>query len=73
MVFAANNSIINTNSGNIEVSQNIILNNINQYPSPSSSYIQFSDGSQQVTAYKTIIGEIKMYAGLTLPPNYVWV
>ena len=67
-----NNSITNTNSGNIEVSQNIILNNVNQYPSPLSNYIQFSDGSQQFTAFNVIIGEIKMYAGLILPPNYLW-
>ena len=87
-ILQPNNSITNTNSGGIEVddaiigtlevtqdatfNQNIILNNINQYPSPLSSYIQFSDGSQQFTAFNVIIGEIKMYAGLILPPNYLW-
>jgi len=64
--------INNASFNNAEFNQNIIMNSATPYPSPSSSYIEFPDGSQQVTAYKTIVGEIKMYAGLTLPPNYVW-
>ncbi len=49
-------SITNTNSGGIHLSGNLT----------------FADGTTQSTAYNPLIGEIKMFGGLTLPTNYLW-
>lgn len=51
-----NNSITNTNTGGLEL----------------SGPIQFPDGTIQNTAYNPLVGEIKMYGGLTLPAGYLW-
>jgi microcystin-dependent protein len=51
-----NNSITNTNTGGLEL----------------AGPIQFPDGTIQNTAYNPLIGEIKLYGGLTLPPDYLW-
>lgn len=60
------NSITNTNADGININQNISLTGI-----PDINYIQFPDNSQQFTAYNPLIGEIKMFAGLTIPANYL--
>jgi len=51
-----NGSITNTNTGGIELSKSLT----------------FADGTIQNTAYNPLIGEIKMFGGLTLPTNYLW-
>ncbi len=71
------NSIINTNAGGITITgetnaeEIIVQNNINLSGIPNINYIQFPDNSQQFTAYNPLIGEIKMFAGTFVPPNYL--
>ena len=55
-------------SGNLTIDSDIILSG-----TPGINYIQFSDTTQQFTAYIPLIGEIKMYGGYGTPPtNYLW-
>ena len=51
-----NNSITNTNVGGLEL----------------AGPIQFPDTTIQSTAYNPLIGEIKMYGGITVPNGYLW-
>jgi len=59
--------------GKLEVINDATFNkNLILSGTPSSNYIQFPDGSTQFVAYNSLIGEIKMYAGLKLPDGYLW-